>query len=227
MSDRLLTAATVLFLLGTLGLYCYSLEVKPLKLGSGGVGSYVYLEGMVRQVRKGWGAELRAEVMPEGVTGGAPAPVWLIADDALQDIERVRDALLTGARVRAEGVLSEYKGTRELQLADAADLSLLSPSSMKVVWDRTDVLDNTSVALRGVAYYKHVRGGYLTMKLVDPGAPVCVLDCSSSDYHLSEENPRWENGTQVTVMGWLRYRGDPVAPRLYISGGAKGVSAGG
>jgi len=227
MSDRLLTAATVLFLLGTLGLYGYSLEVKPLKLGSGGVGSYVYLEGMVRQVRKGWGAEIRAEVMPDGVTGEAAAPVWLIADDALPDMGPVKSALLTGACVRAEGVLSEYRGVREIRLADAGDLSIQATSSLKVVWDKAALLNNTSVALRGVAYYKHVSGGYLTIKLVDPEAPGCVLDCSSSDYRLSEENPRWENGTQVTVMGKLRYRGDPPTPRLYISGGVGGVAVAG
>ena len=220
MADKLLSAATVCFLLGTLGLYGYSVEMEPDMLGSGGVvGSYVYVEGMVRQVKKGWGGTRLAEVLSDGK---APS-VWLQVDDALLDTEPVSSGLLTGARVRAEGILDEYKGVKEIALAYPEDLSLLSSSSMKVVWDRAPLLNNTSVCFRGTAYYKHVSGSYLTFRLVDTTLPGCELNCSTSYYTRADETAQWDNGTTVRVIGWLRYRGDPVSPHIYLSGGAKGV----
>lgn len=220
MADKLLTAATVCFLLGTLGLYGYSVEMEPGMVGSGGVvGSYVYVEGMVRQVKKGWGGVRLAEVLPDG---NAP-PVWLQVDEALLETEPVRSGLLTGARVRAEGILDEYKGVKEIALAYPEDMSLLESSSMKVVWDRAPLLNNTSVCFRGTVFYKHVSSSYMTFKLVDTTQPGCELNCSTSYYRRADETAKWDNGTTVRVMGWLRYRGDPVLPHIYLSGGAKGV----
>ena len=224
MADKLLSAATVVFLLGTLGLYAYSVNMEPDLFGPGtAVGSYVYVEGMVRQVKKGWGGELRAEMMPDG---GGPA-VWLLLDETLLETESVRSAALTGARVRAEGVLEEYKGVPELRLANPDDLSMLQPSSLNVIWDRASVLNNSSVSFRGLAFYKHLSGDYLTFRIIDPVLTGLEVNCSATGFRILDERPHWENGTLVRVMGWLKYGVNPPVPHIYLSGGAKGVLVGG
>jgi hypothetical protein len=223
-ADKLIAAATAFFLLGTLGLYGYALKESPELFGrNSAVGSFVYIEGMVRQVRKGWGGELEAEIRPDD---GGP-PVWLLLDEPLLADETVRSAALTGARIRAEGTLESYKGTYELQPANARDLSILAPSSLNAIWDGACGLNNTSVAFRGIAFYKHLSGGMLTMMLVDPQFPALEVNCSASGYRTLDERPRWENGTLVRVMGRLKYLADPFGPHIYLSGGAKGVVAGG
>jgi hypothetical protein len=224
MADKMLAAATTFFLLGTLGLYGYALNAGPELFGrNSAVGSFVYVEGTVRQVKNGWGGEREAEIRPDD---GGP-PVWLQLDEKLLNDELVRSAALPGARLRAEGILEEYKGTLELRPAEPEDLSLLANSSLGVIWDRTQDLNNTSVAFRGLAYYKHLSGNMLTMRIVDPADPGFEVNCSASGYRTLDERPRWENGTLVRVMGRLKYLADPLVPHLYLSGGAKGVVAGG
>lgn len=224
MADRMLVAATAFFLLGTLGLYGYALNEGPELLGgNSAVGSFVYIEGMVRQVKNGWGGELEAEIRPDG---GGP-PVWLQLDETLLANFSVRSAALTGARIKAEGILESYKGTLELRPANPEDLSVLAPSSLNAIWDCAVELNNTSVAFRGQAFFKRLSGNMLTMRIVDPACPGFEVNCSSSGYRTLEERPRWENGTLVRVMGRLKYLAGPMGPHIYLSGGAKGVVAGG
>jgi hypothetical protein len=224
MADRMLAAATAFFLLGTLGLYGYSLNAGPELFGrNSAIGSFVYVEGMVRQVKNGWGGQLQAEIRPDG---SGPS-VWLQLDESLLGDETVRSAALTGARLKAEGILEEYRGTLELRPANPDDLSLLAPSSLNVIWDRSDELNNTSVSFRGLAFYKHLSGNQLTMRIVDPVLPGFEVNCSASGYRSLDERPHWENGTLVRVMGRLKFIADPPLPHIYLSGGAKGIVAGG
>jgi hypothetical protein len=223
MADKVLAAATAFFLLGTLGLYGYAVNENPELLGyNSAVGSFVYVEGMVRQVKRGWGDELQAEIRPDGDR----PPVWLQLDETMLSDQTVRSAALTGARVKAEGILERYKDILELRPANPDDLSILAPSSLNVVWDSASGLNNTSVAFRGIAFYKHISGSMLTMRIVDLGFPALEVNCSASGYKTMDERPHWENGTLVKVMGRLKYLASTAGPHIYLSGGAKGVVAG-
>ncbi|MEM3042094.1 MAG: hypothetical protein QXD84_00930 [Thermoplasmata archaeon] len=223
MADRLLTAATLLSLLGSLGLYAYSVSVPPVEL-SGPVppdaaGTYVSISGMVREVRRSWEGSLDVELLP----GGKPPGVRLSIDATLLEGANLKGRLLTGARIRASGVLERFAGKMEMQIKSAARLEFLSPSTLEVLWLERGILNGSGVALAGVAYFKNLRGQSLSFRLVERSNPSLELNCSSNSYRPSEEKRPWENGTLVRVMGLLRYAGDPPAPRLYLSGGAAGV----
>jgi hypothetical protein len=88
-------------------------------------------------------------------------------------------------------------------------------------------LNNTSVSFRGLAFYKHLSGDYLTFRILDPAYPGLEINCSATKFRILDERPHWENGTLVRVLGWLKYGVKPPVPHIYLSGGAKGVLVGG
>jgi len=223
MTDRSLVAVSVLSLLGTLGLYGYCVLVPPELLTSPGpadkVGRYVAVEGLVREVYSARNGDIHAELLPQG----RPPGVWLVVPGEASWAPELCRLLLTGARVRAEGVVGEYNGEFQLSIRGAGDVRLLGNSSLELVWGRPDLLNNTSVCFAGLAFYKDLYKNRLTFRLLDRYSPSLELNCSSSSYKITDERPRWENGTLVKVSGRLKYTGTPPSPRLYLAGGAAGV----
>ena len=222
MADRILVAATLLSLLGSLGLYAYSVSLGPAELSGQvppeAVGSYVAISGMVREVRRSWEGGIEVELLPGGV---GPA-VWLALDEALV-LSGPREWLLTGARVRALGVLESFRGRMEMRIEVKERLQLLAPSTLGVVWSERNLLNGSCTVFSGIAYYKNLRRESITFRLLDRSDPMLELNCSSSYYKPSEERGAWGNGSLVRVTGVLRYIGEPPVPRLYLSGGAAGV----
>ncbi len=210
-------------LLGTLGLYGYSVLVPPAGyagLGPGAVeGSFVRVEGLVSEVRPLSNGALGAEILP----GGRPpaVPIYVPADT--DPTGAIKGLLLTGAELRVDGLPQEYNGGMEVVLQHASGLRLLKASSLSMAWDRPDILANASVCLAGRAFYKELVQGRLSFRLLDRTDGSCALNCSAASYRPADERRPWENGTLVRVQGRLRYYGDPPVPRLYVVGGAGGV----
>ncbi|MGQ9582354.1 MAG: hypothetical protein ACUVV6_02425 [Thermoplasmatota archaeon] len=221
--DRLLIGASLLSLIGSLGLYAYAVSVGPSEIHGpvpqSAIGSYVAVTGMVREVRTAWGGALEAELLP----GGEEPGVWVVLEDAASARSEAGNWLLTGARVRACGVLQQFRGRMEIRPGGSGELQLLSVSGLEVVWRESGLLNGSGVRLAGVAFFKRVWRDSLSFRILDPRNTSLELNCSSSSYRVSEERPPWSNGTLVRVTGLLRFLGDPPLPRLYLSGGAKGV----
>lgn len=223
MSNRLLMLVSLGSLLGTLGLYGYSVLVPPAEysgLDPDAVeGSFVRVEGLVGEVQALSNGALGAEILPRG---RPPAvPLYVPADT--DPTGAIKGLLLTGAEVRVEGLLQEYNGGMEVVLQRAFGLRLLKASSLSLAWDRPDMLANASVCLAGRAFYKELVRGRLSFRLLDRADGSCELNCSASSYRPADETRPWDNGTVVLVQGRLRYSGDPPVPRLYVVGGAGGV----
>ena len=223
MSNRLLMLVSLGSLFGTLGLYGYSVLAPPAEysgLDPNAVeGSYVRVEGLVREVKPLSNGALGVEVLPGG---RLPAvPIYVPADT--DPTGAIKGVLLTGAQVRVEGLLQEYNGEMEVVLDRASGLRLLKPSSLSLAWDLPDLLANASVSLAGRAFYKEVVGGRLSFRILDRTDGSCELNCSAASYRPADETRPWNNGTIVLVQGRLRYSGDPPVPRLYVVGGAGGV----
>ncbi len=223
MSDRLLLLVSLGSMLGTLGLYGYCVLAPPAEytgLDPDVVeGSFVRVEGLVREVRELSNGALGAELLP----GGRPPAVPLYLAPDTDPTGSIRAVLLTGAEVRAEGLLREYKGAMEVVLDRASGLRLLKPSSLSLAWERPDMLANASVCLAGRAYFKELAGGRLSFRILDREDGSCELNCSAASYRPADEKAAWGNGTLVRVSGRLRYSGDPPVPRLQVTGGAGGV----
>jgi hypothetical protein len=223
MPDRLLMIVSLCSLLGTLGLYGYAVFAPPAEfsgLGPDAVeGSYVRVEGLVREVKPLSNGALGAEILP----GGRPPGVQLYVPPELDVAGAVRATLLTGAEVRAEGRLQEYNGVMEIVLDHAQELRTIRGSSLRTAWERPDILANASVCLAGLAFYKELAGNRLSFRMMDRTDRSCELNCSAASYYPADEKVSWENGTLVLVRGRLRYYGDPPVPRLYVVGGAGGV----
>ena len=223
MSDRMLMMVSLFSLLGTLGLYGYSVLAPP--AGFSGLdpdaveGSYVRVEGLVREVRPLSNGALGAEILP----GGRPPGVQLYVPAELDVGGAVRAILLTGAEVRVDGRLQEYNGEMEIVLDHAHELRMLKPSSLSLAWKRPDILANASVSFAGLAFYKELSKDRLSFRILDRTYGSYELNCSASSYYPADERPRWDNGTLVRVLGRLRYSGDPPIPRVYVLGGAGGV----
>ncbi len=223
MPDRLLMLVSLGSLLGTLGLYGYCLLAPPADysgLDPDAVeGSFVRVEGFVREVRELSNGALGAELLP----GGRPPAVELYVPPDNDPTGTVRAVLLTGAEVRADGRLQRYNGAMEVVLERASGLRLLRASSLSVAWERPDMLANASVCLAGRAYFKELSGGRLSFCILDRAGGSNGLNCSAASYRPAEEDAPWGNGTLVRVAGRLRYSGDPPVPRLQVTGGAGGV----
>jgi hypothetical protein len=224
MSDRLLMLVTLGSLLGTLGLYGYSVLAPPAVytgLDPGAVeGSFVRVEGLVGEVRPLSNGGLGADILP----GGRPPAVPLYIPPEADSAGALKGLLLTGAVVRAEGRLQEYNGAMEVVLDRASGLRLVKASGLAVAWERPDILTNASVCLSGRAFCKELVSGRLSFCLLDPADGRLELNCTSASYRPADENVRWDNGTLVRVSGRLRYSGDPPVPRLQVVGGAGGVA---
>jgi hypothetical protein len=210
-------------LLGTLGLYGYSVLAPPVEytgLDPGAVeGSFVRVVGLVGEVNALSNGGIGAEILP----GGRPPGVAIYIPADTDPTGSIRGILLTGAEVSAEGILQAYNGAMEVVVDRAFGLRLLKASSLSLAWDRPDILANASVCLAGRAFFKELAGGRLTFRIMDRADGTCELNCSAASYRPADEKVRWENGTLVRVLGRLRYSGDPPVPRLQVVGGAGGV----
>jgi len=227
MPDRLLMIVSLFSLLGTLGLYGYSVLAPPAEISGLGPdaieGTYVRVEGLVGEVKALSNGALGAEILP----GGRLPGVQLYVPPELDVGGDVRAMLLTGATVHAEGRLQEFNGGMEIVLDHAQELRTVRSSSLQTAWERPDILANASVRLAGLVFYKELTKGRLSFRLMDLSDRSFELNCSASSYFPADETVRWDNGTSVRVMGRLRYYGDPPVPRLYVLGGAGGVEPAG
>lgn len=223
MADRILMMVSLLSLLGTLGLYGYSVLAPPAGfpgIGPGAIeGSYIRVEGLVLEVRPLLNGAMCAEIL----IGGRPPGVRLYIPPDTDGTGAIKGTLLTGAEVRVDGRLQEYNGELEIVLDHAHELRLLKASSLDMAWKRPDILANASVCFAGWAFYKELVKGRLHFRLLDRSNRSCELNCSATSYDPADENARWGNGTLVRVHGRLRYPGDQTVPCLYVLGGAGGI----